>query len=88
MHGLDAATMSSLRQGQACGDAKLDALSSLARTLVETRGLVPAEALQNARRAGYTDAQVVDLVLAIANITFTNLFNRLNDTTLDFPPAR
>ena len=88
MHGLDAPTMAALRRGLASGDAKLDALSSLARALVEARGLVPAEALEHARRAGYTDAQIVDLVLAITSITFTNLFNRLNDTTLDFPPAR
>src|SRR5260370_583281 len=38
MQGLDAAAMSALRRGQASGDAKLDALSSLARALVETRG--------------------------------------------------
>jgi uncharacterized peroxidase-related enzyme len=88
MHGLDTPTMAALRQGLESGNAKLDALSSLARALVETRGPVPAETLEVVRRAGYTDAQVVDLLLAITSITFTNLFNRLNDTTLDFPPAR
>ena len=88
MHGLDAPTMAALRQGLPTGDAKLDALASLARVLVATRGLVPVEALEAARQAGTTDAQIVDLVLAITSITFTNLFNRLNDTVLDFPPAR
>jgi uncharacterized peroxidase-related enzyme len=88
MHGLDVAEMTALRCGQASGDARLDALSSLARVLVETHGVVPVDALDSVRRAGYTDAQIVDVVLAITSITFTNLFNRLNDTTLDFPPAR
>lgn len=86
-HGLDAPTMSALRQGKASGDVRLDALTGLARVLVETRGLVPHKALDDARLSGYTDAQLVDLVLAITSITFTNLFNRLNDTALDFPPA-
>jgi AhpD family alkylhydroperoxidase len=88
MQGLDAAAMTAVRRGDDSGDAKLDALSSLARTLVETRGLVPADVLDGVRRAGYSDAQIVDVVLAITSITFTNLFNRLNDTTLDFPPVR
>jgi len=87
-YGLESGTMTALRQGQASGDAKLDALCSLTRALVEKRGLVPAEALEAARQVGYTDAQIVDLMLAITSITFTNLVNRLNDTTLDFPPAR
>jgi alkylhydroperoxidase family enzyme len=37
--------------------------------------------------AGYSDAQIVDTLLAIASITFTNLVNRVNDTVLDFPAA-
>jgi alkylhydroperoxidase family enzyme len=85
--GLDAATMTALRRGQPSGDAKLDALSSLARVLVETRGVAPTDTIDGVRRAGSTDAQIVDLVLAITSITFTNLFNRINDTALDFPPA-
>jgi uncharacterized peroxidase-related enzyme len=87
MQGLDAAAMSALRSGQASGDAKLDALSSFARTLVETSGAVPVEVLQDVRSAGYTDAQIVDVMLAVTSITFTNLFNRVNATALDFPPA-
>jgi uncharacterized peroxidase-related enzyme len=87
MQGLGAPAMSALRQGQASGDAKLDALSSFARALVETRGAVPVDALEDVRDAGYTDAQIVDVMLAITSITFTNIFNRVNDTALDFPPA-
>ena len=39
------------------------------------------------KAAGYTDTRLVDISLALAVITFTNAFNRINDTTLDFPPA-
>lgn len=86
--GLDLGAMKALRLGEPSGDPALDALSSFARTLVETRGLVPVDAIDDVRRAGYSDAQIVDSLLAITSITFTNLFNRVNDTMLDFPPAR
>jgi alkylhydroperoxidase family enzyme len=39
------------------------------------------------KAAGYTDAQIVDSLLVITSITFTNLLNRVNDTDLDFPAA-
>jgi alkylhydroperoxidase family enzyme len=39
------------------------------------------------RAAGYSEQQVVEVILAITSITFTNLVNRVNDTTLDFPAA-
>ena len=87
MQGLDAGAISALRRGQASGHDKLDALSTFARALVETRGAVPAGVVDAVRSAGYTDAQIVDVMLAITSITFTNLFNRVNATALDFPPA-
>lgn len=37
------------------------------------------------REAGYTERQVIEVALTVASITFTNLVNRINDTTLDFP---
>jgi len=35
--------------------------------------------------AGYSDAQLVDISLAFATTVFTNVFNRINDTEIDFP---
>jgi AhpD family alkylhydroperoxidase len=46
----------------------------------------PADVVERVR-AVYSDAQIVDTLLAVTAITFTNLFNRVNDTVLDFPPA-
>lgn len=36
------------------------------------------------KQAGVTDAQIVDVTMAIASIVFTNLFNRINDTGFGF----
>lgn len=76
-----------LRRGQAIGDARIDALSRLVRTLLETRGEVPADTMAAARAAGYTERQMTEVALAIAAITFTNTFKRMNATAAELPPA-
>ena len=66
-------------------DAKIDSLTRFAVELVSTSGTVPASAVEAVRAAGYTDAQIVEAIQAISAILFTNMINRVNDTTLDFP---
>ncbi|QGZ40607.1 AhpD family alkylhydroperoxidase [Pseudoduganella flava] len=85
--GLPADAMIQLRKGEATGDARVDALTALVRAIVGTRGTVPEEVVRAAQHAGISDAQLVDTLLAVTSITFTNLFNRVNDTVLDFPAA-
>ena len=83
--GLSPEGMKQIRAGDPTGDTKRDALVRFVRTLVDTRGTVPAEELGAVREAGYTERQVIEVCLAVTSITFTNLVNRVNDTTLDFP---
>lgn len=87
LHGLSAETIVALRHGAPCGDARLDALAAFTVSMVSGRGELPAQALADVRAAGYTDTQLVEAMLAVASITFTNVFNRVNATALDFPPA-
>ncbi|MCP1575544.1 MULTISPECIES: carboxymuconolactone decarboxylase family protein [Herbaspirillum] len=84
--GLSAQAIEGVRHGQASGDDKLDVLADFVRQLVGTSGTVEASVVERVR-AVYSDAQIVDTLLAVTAITFTNLFNRVNDTVLDFPPA-
>lgn len=83
--GLSPETMKAVRAGQPSGDAKRDALVQFVRVLVTTRGTVPEAAVGAIRAAGYTERQLVEIALAVSSITFTNLVNRINDTTVDFP---
>ncbi|MQA38570.1 carboxymuconolactone decarboxylase family protein [Rugamonas aquatica] len=85
--GLSGEAMLAVRHGSSSGDARLDALAGFVHTVATTRGEVPAEVVAAVRQAGYSDAQIVDALLAVAAITFTNLFNRVNATPLDFPAA-
>ncbi|WP_295990669.1 carboxymuconolactone decarboxylase family protein [Rugamonas sp.] len=86
-HGLSPEAIHGVRHGESSGEARFDALSTFARTVVSTSGTVPQAVLDAVKAAGISDAEIVDALLAIASITFTNLFNRVNDTTLDFPAA-
>jgi uncharacterized peroxidase-related enzyme len=85
--GLSAEDIKSVRYGAATGDARIDALATFVHTVVTTSGDVPAEVVIAVKQAGYSDAQIIDTLLAVAAITFTNLLNRVNVTPLDFPRA-
>jgi uncharacterized peroxidase-related enzyme len=83
--GLAPDVLKQIRAGQPTGDAKRDALVHFVRRLVRTSGTISEAEFSAIKAAGYTDAQLVDISLAIALTVFTNVFNRINDTTVDFP---
>lgn len=85
--GLSLEAMLAVRRGGASGDSRLDALSTFVRSVATGAGTVPPAVVDAFKSAGYGDEQIVDTIFAIASITFTNLLNRINDTTLDFPKA-
>lgn len=85
--GLRPEIMKRIRSGQPSGDVKRDALVHFVRLLVTTRGTISENEFSAIKDAGYSEAQLVDISLALAVITFTNVFNRINDTTLDYPAA-
>jgi uncharacterized peroxidase-related enzyme len=85
MAGLQPDTLRRLRNDEPTGEAKRDALVRLVRTLIQTRGTISAAEFEAIKAAGYTDAQLVETSLAVSVTIFTNAFNRINDTTLDFP---
>jgi alkylhydroperoxidase family enzyme len=53
--------------------------------VVRERGHVSNEQVQAVRSAGYSDAQVLDILLAVALNTFTNYVNEVAQTEIDFP---
>ena len=85
--GLSPAIVSQIRAGQLTGDVKRDALVHLVGELVKSSGTISEQDFSAIKAAGYTDQQLVDISLAIAVITFTNVFNRINNTELDYSAA-
>jgi uncharacterized peroxidase-related enzyme len=86
-NGLSREAILALRHGEPSGEARFDALAGFVRTLVTTRGTIPAQVVEAVKAAGYSDSQIIDSLLVVASITFTNLLNRANDTPVDFPTA-
>jgi uncharacterized peroxidase-related enzyme len=83
--GLQPDEIRKIRDGALTGDAKHDALVRFVRTLADTSGTVSDHDFAAIKAAGYTDAQLVEISLAFATTVFTNIFNRINDTDIDFP---
>ena len=74
-----------LRSGSFAEDARIDALVKFALHLVQQRGTLDADAVDALKAAGFSDRQLVEIPLVVSAILFTNMVNRINDTTLDFP---
>jgi uncharacterized peroxidase-related enzyme len=56
-----------------------------ARAVVEKRGQVSDEDLDDVRAAGYGDPQIAEIVAVVALNIFTNYFNHVAATDIDFP---
>lgn len=72
------------RKGHA-SDPKRDAAIQFARKVIETRGKVSDAALRAVRDAGYTDANVMEIVALVAMYSLTNFLNNVFDPEKDFP---
>ncbi|MCA6106226.1 carboxymuconolactone decarboxylase family protein [Bradyrhizobium cenepequi] len=83
--GVNPDVLKQIREGHPTGDSKRDALVRFVRKLAQSSGTVSDEDFAAIKAAGYSDAQLVDISLAFATIAFTNVFNRINDTEIDFP---
>ena len=74
-----------IRAAEPTGDDKRDVLIGFVRKLAQSSGTVRDEDFAAIKAAGYSDAQLVEISLAFATTVFTNVFNRINDTEIDFP---
>ena len=83
--GIPPEVIKQIRNGERTSDFKRDALIGLVRKLVRTSGTVSDADFAAIKAAGYSDAQLVEISLAFATTVFTNVFNRINDTEIDFP---
>ena len=72
------------RQGHAI-DPKRHAAVQFARKVIESRGKVSDADMQAVRDAGYTDANVMEIVALVAMYSLTNFFNNVFDPEKDFP---
>lgn len=70
------------------GDSKADAAVVFARKVLEARGRVSDADLAEVRLAGFSEAQLVEIVAHVAVNVFTNYINNVAQTDIDFPVVR
>jgi len=81
---LDATEITANRNGFS-GDAKADTAVRFARKVAQERGHVSAEDLSQLKAVGFTDADIIEIVLHVALNTLTNYVNSVAQTEIDFP---
>lgn len=81
---LDEAEIAANRAGRS-GDAKADAAVRFAAALTHARGAVTQADFDAVRAAGYSDAEIVEIVGHVAVNTLTNYINEVFGTEVDFP---
>ena len=68
-------------------DPKTEAILRFARRLVDTRGNVSDDEVSALRTAGVTDGEIAEIVAVVSLNIYTNYFNHVAETEVDFPPA-
>ena len=87
MNGFTEAQTIEIRTGRATFDPKLDALARFVKETAERRGKPSVDATDELRAAGYTQANLVDVVVAIGDKIVTNYLHGVTQVPVDFPAA-
>ena len=81
---LEDAEMTANREGRST-DARASAAVHFAAQVVRARGHVTDEDVQQVKAAGYSQAQILEIVLHTVVNTLTNYVNTVAKTEIDFP---
>jgi uncharacterized peroxidase-related enzyme len=83
---LDAAEIEANRRGRS-NDARIDVAVAFARKVAVSRADVSEADVEAVRLAGYSDAQIVEIVAHVGLNVLTNYVNEVFKTPIDFPAA-
>lgn len=85
--GLSGDEISANRNGSS-QDAKAAAAVKFARSLVEHTGEVTAEEIAQVRNAGYSDADIVEIIMHVGMNLITNILGKASRMEIDFPHVK
>lgn len=77
--------VSALREDRPLPDERLEALRQVVRQLVDQRGHLSESQLRAFLDAGYSQRQLLDVLVGLAQKTLSNFTNHLAETPLDKP---
>lgn len=87
MNGFTDEQVIEMRKGSASFDTKLNALVKFTASVVENRGRATEESKDAFFEAGYTEANLIDVVIAVGDKTISNYIHNVVDFPIDFPIA-
>ena len=87
MNGFTEEQVIELRKGSASFDAKLDALVKFTAAVVENKGKASEQTKEAFFAAGYTEANLIDVVIVVGDKIISNYIHNLADFAIDFPIA-
>jgi AhpD family alkylhydroperoxidase len=87
MHGFTEEQILEIRKGAASFDAKLDSLVKFTASAVENRGRAAEEIKEAFFEAGYTEANMIDVIIVIGDKIISNYLHNLTEFEIDFPVA-
>ncbi|WFE50744.1 hypothetical protein [Micromonospora sp. WMMD1155] len=85
--GASAELIAALRAGSALPDPRLEALRRFTLAVLDHRGAVPDDELDDFLAAGYLPRHALDVVLGVGAYTMSTFANRLTRAPLDPPLA-
>jgi uncharacterized peroxidase-related enzyme len=87
MHGLTEEQIMEIRKGTASFDKKLNALAQFTASMVENRGKVSQPAKNAFFEAGYTEANMIDVIIVVGDKMISNYIHNITQLEIDFPVA-
>ena len=85
MIGMAANDLQALREGKQLSDPKLQALRQFTQQMIQSRGWVDDSEIEEFLAAGYSQRQVLEVILGIAIKIMHNYTNHIAKTPLDKP---
>ena len=83
MANVDDSDLKKLRAGEALDNPRHNALANFGRAMIQKRGWVGQDDVQAFLNAGFTKANIMDVVLVVAMKTITNYTNHITEVPLD-----
>lgn len=83
MSGVPVEITDAIRDNKSIGDAKLEALREFTATMVESRGRPTEADVAAFRAAGYSERNILGIILAISVKTLSNFTNHIFETPVD-----
>jgi len=87
MNGFTEEQIIEIRKGEASFNSKLDALAQFTASVVENRGRATEVSKEAFFAAGYTEANMIDVVIVVGDKIISNYLHNLTGFEIDFPLA-